>query len=82
MNSPPNLAVGYLLDERKKDLTREIPASFVPGMDYALPRFRALLLRFLQTAIIPQVGVAAFRRKPPCKKRFQVCGALPSRRYD
>src|SRR5271154_6409092 len=36
------LAVGYLLDELKNDITRETPASFEPSIDYVvtkLPRF-------------------------------------------
>src|SRR6201985_3153925 len=36
------LAVGYLLDEIKNDITRETPASFEPTIDYVvtkLPRF-------------------------------------------
>ena len=40
--SPPKLAVGYLLDELKNDITRETPASFEPSIDYVvtkIPRF-------------------------------------------
>jgi carbamoyl-phosphate synthase large subunit len=36
------LAVGYLLDELKNDITRETPASFEPSIDYVvtkIPRF-------------------------------------------
>lgn len=36
------LAVGYLLDELKNDITRETPASFEPSIDYVvtkMPRF-------------------------------------------
>jgi len=36
------LAVGYLLDELKNDITRETPASFEPAIDYVvtkIPRF-------------------------------------------
>jgi len=36
------LAVGYLLDELKNDITRETPASFEPTIDYVvtkIPRF-------------------------------------------
>ena len=36
------LAVGYLLDEIKNDITRETPASFEPSIDYVvtkIPRF-------------------------------------------
>ena len=36
------LAVGYLLDELKNYITREIPLSFEPSIDYAvtkIPRF-------------------------------------------
>ena len=36
------LAVGYLLDELKNDVTRETPASFEPSIDYVvtkIPRF-------------------------------------------
>jgi carbamoyl-phosphate synthase large subunit len=36
------LAVGYLLDEIKNDITRETPASFEPTIDYVvtkIPRF-------------------------------------------
>ena len=36
------LAVGYLLDELKNDITRETPASFEPSIDYGvtkIPRF-------------------------------------------
>src|SRR5947207_9911818 len=38
----PKLAVGYLLDEIKNDITRETPASFEPTIDYVvtkIPRF-------------------------------------------
>src|SRR5207245_3057436 len=37
-----NLAIGYLLDEIKNDITRETPASFEPTIDYVVvkvPRF-------------------------------------------
>jgi carbamoyl-phosphate synthase large subunit len=30
------LAVGYLLDELKNDITRETPASFEPSIDYVV----------------------------------------------
>jgi carbamoyl-phosphate synthase large subunit len=36
------LAVGYLLDEIRNDITRETPASFEPSIDYVvtkIPRF-------------------------------------------
>ena len=36
------LALGYLLDELKNDITRETPASFEPSIDYVvtkIPRF-------------------------------------------
>src|ERR1700684_3020807 len=44
------LAVGYLLDEIKNDITRETPASFEPTIDYVVvkvPRFT--FEKFLQT---------------------------------
>jgi hypothetical protein len=39
---PAKLAVGYLLEELKNDITRETPASFEPSNDYVvtkIPRF-------------------------------------------
>ena len=39
---PTQLAVGYLLDKLKNDITRETPASFEPSIDYVvtkIPRF-------------------------------------------
>ena len=42
MQSAAKLAVGYLLDELKNDITRETPASFAPSIDYVvtkIPRF-------------------------------------------
>ncbi len=41
-DSSAKLAVGYLLDELKNDITRETPASFEPSIDYVvtkIPRF-------------------------------------------
>ena len=41
-DSAAKLAIGYLLDELKNDITRETPASFEPGIDYVvtkIPRF-------------------------------------------
>ena len=42
LDSIAKLAVGYLLDELKNDITRETPASFEPSIDYVvtkIPRF-------------------------------------------
>ena len=42
MSPVSKLAVGYLLDELKNDITRETPASFEPSIDYVvtkIPRF-------------------------------------------
>src|ERR1043166_3311626 len=33
------LAVGYLLDEIRNDITRETPASFEPKIDYGVTKF-------------------------------------------
>jgi len=33
------LAIGYLLDEIKKTITRETPASFEPTIDYVVTRY-------------------------------------------
>jgi carbamoylphosphate synthase large subunit len=40
--SKSKLAVGYLLDELKNDITKETPACFDPAIDYVvtkIPRF-------------------------------------------
>jgi carbamoyl-phosphate synthase large subunit len=53
----PKLAVGYLLDELKNDISRETPASFEPSIDYVvtkIPRFA--LEKF------PQAGAPGARR--------------------
>jgi carbamoyl-phosphate synthase large subunit len=58
------LAVGYLLDELKNDITRETPASFEPSNDYVvtkIPRFA--FEKF------PQAGAGA---RPPCTLTTQM----------
>jgi len=77
-NFAAKLAVGYLLDELKNDITRETPASFKPSINYVvtkIPRFA--FEKFPQadamlTTLMKSIGEAmAIGRK--FKERLQEC---------
>jgi len=44
LSSVSKLAVGYLLDELKNDITREPPASFEPSIDYVVTKISRFAL--------------------------------------
>jgi carbamoyl-phosphate synthase large subunit len=61
------LAVGYLLDELKNDITRETPASFEPSIDYVvtkIPRFAFEKFPHADSTLTTQVQSADAVRTP------------------